>query len=360
MPNKDATERDTGNSAQTLLDFLSSRRDSLSPLLILTHNYPDPDGLAAAFALSSLAQQHFGITSKIAYGGMIGRSENRAMVKLLKIPLRKFRPDLLKKHRSVAIVDTQPKFKNNSFPDNRKPTIIIDQHAFTVKPSAELAIIDTECGASCVIVAQALLLQGGPIPSKVATALVYGILSDTLDLYRARRADVIQTYLSIIPHCDLRLLAQIQNPTQSKSFFVTLHRALNNAILHRRLLVSHLGFVDNPDLVSQMADFLLTYEGTQWSFCTGRFRGSIYASLRTSMSNAQAAEVLRFVFDNPRQAGGHATIAGGSCRISKNPTEEQWQEAERRLQEKLFRKLRRASKAEYRRPFQWNIAPKQS
>ena len=340
MPNKDATERDTGNSAQTLLDFLSSRRDSLSPLLILTHNYPDPDGLAAAFALSSLAQQHFGITSKIAYGGMIGRSENRAMVKLLKIPLRKFRPDLLKKHRSVAIVDTQPKFKNNSFPDNRKPTIIIDQHAFTVKPSAELAIIDTECGASCVIVAQALLLQGGPIPSKVATALVYGILSDTLDLYRARRADVIQT--------------------QSKSFFVTLHRALNNAILHRRLLVSHLGFVDNPDLVSQMADFLLTYEGTQWSFCTGRFRGSIYASLRTSMSNAQAAEVLRFVFDNPRQAGGHATIAGGSCRISKNPTEEQWQEAERRLQEKLFRKLRRASKAEYRRPFQWNIAPKQS
>jgi nanoRNase/pAp phosphatase (c-di-AMP/oligoRNAs hydrolase) len=355
MPDKEPGEQNAESNAQRLLDFLSQRQDSLSPLLILTHNYPDPDGLAAAFALGYLAQQHFGITWKIAYGGMIGRSENRAMVKLLKIPLRKSRPDLLKKHRSVAVVDTQPKFKNNSFPDNRKATIIIDQHAFTEKPSAELAIIDTECGATCVIIAQALLLKGSPIPSKVATALVYGILSDTLDLYRARRADVIRTYLSIIPHCDLRLLAQIQNPSQSKSFFITLHRALNSAILHRRLLVSHLGFVENPDLVSQMADFLLTYEGAQWSFCTGRFRGSIYASLRTSTPNAQAAEVLRFVFDNPRQAGGHATIAGGSRRIAKNPAEEQWQETERKLQERLFRKLRRASRKEYRRPFQWNM-----
>ncbi len=358
MTNRITAEQDTKTNAQRLLSFLSQRRNSLSPLLILTHNYPDPDGLAAAYALGYLAQQHFGITSKIAYGGLIGRSENRAMVKLLKIPLRKFRQDLLKKHRSVAVVDTQPKFKNNSFPDSRKATIIIDQHVFTEKPSAELAIIDTECGATCVIVAQALLMKEGRIPARVATALVYGILSDTLDLYRARRADVIQTYLSILPHCDLRLLAQIQNPAQSKSFFITLHRALNRAILHRRLLVSHLGSVENPDLVSQMADFLLTFEGAQWSFCTGRFKGSIYASLRTSLSNVQAAEVLRSIFDNPQQAGGHESIAGGSCKIAKSPTEKQWREAERNLQKKLFRKLHRASKAEYRRPFQWNVTPK--
>lgn len=355
MPNNETTEQGTESNARRLLDFLSQRRESLSPLLILTHNYPDPDGLAAAFALSHLAQQHFGITSKIAYSGMIGRSENRAMVRLLKIPLRKFRPELLKKYRNAAIVDAQPKFKNNPFPHNRKATIIIDQHAYTEKPLADLAIIDTECGATCVIVAQALLLRELPIPNKVATALVYGILSDTLDLYRARRADVIRTYLSIIPHCDLRLLAQIQNPVQSKSFFSTLHRALNRAILYRRLLVSHLGFVANPDLVSQMADFLLTYEGASWTFCTGRFRGSIYASLRTSMPNVQAGDVLRSAFENPREAGGHGNIAGGSCKIGKNPTEEQWQEAEKTLQEKLFRKLRRARKAEYRRPFQWDM-----
>jgi nanoRNase/pAp phosphatase (c-di-AMP/oligoRNAs hydrolase) len=81
MPDKEPAEQNAESNAQRLLDFLSQRQDSLSPLLILTHNYPDPDGLAAAFALGYLAQQHFGITWKIAYGGMIGRSENRAMVK---------------------------------------------------------------------------------------------------------------------------------------------------------------------------------------------------------------------------------------------------------------------------------------
>jgi len=314
--------------AQRLLDFLDKRRNSLSPLLILPHNYPDPDALAAAYALGYLVQKYFDITSRIAYGGVIGRSENKEMVRILNIPLRKIRSDHLKKFRYVALVDTQPKFKNNPYPENRKPTIILDQHAFTEEPSADLAIIDTECGATCVIIAQALLQKGDSIPSKVATALVYGILSDTLGLYRARRPDVIQTYLSILPHSDLRLLAQIQNPSRSRRFFVTLHRALNRAIVHRRLLVSHLGRVENPDLVSQMADFLLTYEGALWSFCTGRFRGSLYVSLRTSASNTQAADVLRSAFDNPREAGGHGNIAGGSYRVGKNPTEEQWKEME--------------------------------
>ncbi len=340
------------SNAQRLLNFLAERKNSLSPLLILTHDYPDPDALAAAFALGYLAQQYYGITSKIVYGGVIGRSENRAMVKILKIPVRKVGSVNLNKYRNLAVVDTQPKFDNNSFPEKRRAALIIDQHTSVVKPSAELVLIDNKCGATCVIVAQALLLTSGQIPTKVATALAYGILSDTLDLYRARRPDVIQTYLSILPYCDMRLLAQIQNPPRSRKFFLTLGRALIRAIMHRRLLVSHLGFVENPDLVSQMAEFLLTYEHVHWSFCTGRYRGRIYVSLRTSKPNVQAGEILRAIFDNPRNAGGHGAIAGGSYRIAKNPPERAWQEAEMNLQMKLFQKLRRSSKAEYQKPFQ--------
>ena len=357
MPNKNTNEQIIESEAQRLLDFFSLRRDSLSPLLILTHDYPDPDALAAAMALGYLAQQYFDITTSIVYGGVIGRSENKAMVRILQISLHKIRPEYFKKYRNVALVDTQPSFKNNPFPEKRKATIVIDQHASTVKPSSDLAIIDTECGATCVIVAKALLLQGNPIPARVATALVYGILSDTLGLYRAHRADVIQTYLSIISHCDLRMLAQIQNPTRSRRFFVTLQRALNQAIVHRRLLVSHLGFVENPDLVSQMAEFLLTYENVQWSFCTGRYRGRLYVSLRTSVANVQAGEVLRAIFDNPKNAGGHSAIAGGSIRISDKPSEETWRMMEQDLQTRLFRKLRRSTKAQYQRPFQSGAIP---
>ncbi|MEJ2246069.1 MAG: DHH family phosphoesterase [Acidobacteriota bacterium] len=356
MTNKNTNDQIIESKAQRLLDFLSRRRDSLSPLLILTHDYPDPDALAAAMSLAYLAQQYFDITPSITYGGVIGRNENKAMVRILKIPLHKIRPEYFKKYRNIALVDTQPEFKNNSFPEKRKATIVLDQHASTVKPSSELAIVDPECGATCVIVAKAILMQGDPIPARIATALVYGVLSDTLGLYRVHRADVIQTYLSIISHCDLRLLAQIQNPTRSRRFFLTLHRALSRSIFYRRLLVSHLGFVENPDLVSQMADFLLTYEKVQWSFCTGRYRGRLYVSLRTSKTNVQASEVLRAVFDNPRNAGGHDAIAGGSLKVAAYPSEELWQKTEQDLQFRLFRKLRRSVKAKLQRPFQ-TISP---
>ena len=350
MPDKVTQPAET--NAQRLLEFLSKRRDSLSPLLILTHDYPDPDALAAALALSYLAQEYFNIPTRITYGGVIGRSENKAMVRILKIPLHKIRPEYFKKYRNIALVDTQPKFKNNPFPEKRKASIVLDQHKSTVKPSADLAIVDTECGATCVIVAQALLLQGDPIPAKLATALAYGILSDTLDLYRAHREDVIKTYLAIISHCDLKSLAQIQNPGRSRKFFATLQRALNRAIVYRRLLVSHLGVVENPDLISQMAEFLLTYEKVQWSFCSGRYHGRLYVSLRTSMTNVHAGDILRSIFDNPRNAGGHAAIAGGSLKVANEPSEELWQEKEQMLQHRLFRKLRRSVNAKFQKPFQ--------
>jgi nanoRNase/pAp phosphatase (c-di-AMP/oligoRNAs hydrolase) len=350
MPNKETQPAES--NARRLLDFLAEKRDSLSPLLILTHDYPDPDALAAAMALHYLAQQYFNISSRIAYGGVIGRSENKAMVQILKIPVHKIRPEYFKKYRNIALVDTQPKFKNNQFPEKRKAAIVLDQHTYTVKPTAELSIVDTECGATCVIVAQALLLQGDPIPTAVATALVYGILSDTLDLYRAHREDVIKTYLAIISHCDLKMLAQIQNPTRSRRFFVTLHRALSRAAIHRRLLVSHVGFVENPDLVSQMAEFFLTYEKVQWSFCTGRYHGRLYVSLRASMANVHAGDILRSIFDNPKNAGGHAAIAGGSLKVADEPSEELWQKTEQTLQDRLFRKLRRSVNAKLQKPFQ--------
>lgn len=337
--------------AQKLIDFLSQRREKLSPLLILTHDYPDPDALAAAFSLNHLARQFFGIESRIAYGGVIGRRENQAMVHMLKIPVHKLRPTDLKKYRNVALVDTQPKFKNNPFPGNRRATIIIDQHRPTSEPSAELALIDQESGASCVIVAEALLAQSEPIPVKIATALAYGILSDTLGLYRVRRKDTVQTYLSVLHRCDMKSLAKIQNPPRSRKFFLTLSRAIDRAILHRRVMVSHLGFVENPDLVSQMAEFLLTYEAIHWSLCTGRYRKKLYVSLRTSRSNAQAGQILRDIFTNPKEAGGHGTIAGGSFQAAKDGSENVWRDAEQSLQLRLFKRLRRSTTADLQEPF---------
>lgn len=338
-------------NARRLLRFLEQKREKMSPLLIVTHDYPDPDSLASAVALQYIAEQGFGIQSRVVYGGIIGRTENKGMVQILKLPVHKLRSRDFKSYQHTALVDTQPEFENNPYPKNRKPTLIIDQHASLRKPSAELAIVDTECGATCVILSRALLLMKREIPARIATALAYGIVSDTLNLYRAPHPHVIDTYLDILPYCDMRALARIQNPSRSRKFFSTLGRGIQNATSRRRLVVSHLGAVETPDLVSQVADFLLTYKGTCYTCCTGRFRGKLHVSLRTSIPGVEAGEVLRDVFLSRGEAGGHGAIAGGSFEVGEGVDSEIWDQLEQGLTESLARRLRIPKKAEADYPF---------
>ena len=336
-----------------LLRFFEHKKGSISPLLIVTHDYPDPDAIATAMALQYLAERLHGIKSRIVYKGIIGRVENRAMVSLLKVPVRKFRPSDIRAYEHAALIDTQPEFENNPYPRNKKVTLVIDQHPYVKRPLAELAIIDPDCGATSVILTQALLLSGLEIPKRVATALAYGILSDTLNLYRAHRTDIIQTYLDILPLCDMRALIRIQNPPKSKKFFSTLNRGLEGARAFRGVIVSHLGVVEHPDLVSEIADFLLTYKGMERSLCTGRYKDKLHVSLRSNRPTDETPEILRDIFDDRKEAGGHDMVAGGSFHVrGKDKAESRWQDAESLLVARLLKRFRLSAKADFYKPFQ--------
>ncbi len=336
-----------------LLRFLEKKKKSLSPLLIVTHDYPDPDAIATSMALQYLAEKLGGVKSRIVYKGIIGRVENRAMVELLKVPIHKFRPSDLQSYENTALIDTQPEFENNPYPRNKKVTLVIDQHPYVKRPLAELALIDPDCGATSVILTQAMLLSGLEIPKRIATALAYGILSDTLNLYRAHRADIIQSYLDILPLCDMRTLIRIQNPPKSKKFFSTLNRGLEGARAFRGLIVSHLGEVEHPDLVSEIADFLLTYKGMERSLCTGRYKGKLHVSLRSNRPTDETPEILRDIFDDRKEAGGHDMVAGGSFHVrGQDVNDAPWREAEALLVARLIKRLRLPAKTDFYKPFQ--------
>lgn len=342
-------------SSRKLLKFLSEKKESISPLLILTHNYPDPDAIASAFALQYLAENFFSVKTKIAYGGIIGRMENRSMVDILEIPISKLRSSDFKEYSYYALVDTQPLFQNNSFPEDKNATIVIDQHPCIEKPKADLVLIDIKCGATCVIIAEALLATNTEIPKNIATALTYGIISETLDLYRGATKRVIKTYLQVLPRSDISILAQIQNPSRSKNFFKTLGIGIQNAIICENLISSHLGFVENPDLVSQTADFFLSYESAEWSMCSGRYKENLHVSLRSKATDSTAGTILREVVGDSTKAGGHGGIAGGTVEVGADSDEEKWKLAEEAISQKLIEKLGITPKSCSNFPFKVSI-----
>ena len=324
--------------AAALLRFLRRQGKGLGPMLILTHDHPDPDAVASAQALAHLARGICRASCRIAHGGIIGRVENQTMVRLLRIPVRPLRRKTdLRRFRSIALVDTQPGFGNNPFPKDAVATLVVDHHPAARANGALCRIIDPSAGATSVILAEALLKAGCSIPTDLATALVYGIVSETQDLSRETRDRDIKVYRKLFPLSDIRLLALIQNPQRPADFFRTLRGALDNAFMVGSLVGAHLGEVITPDLVSQTADFLLTCEGMRWAVCTGRYEGRLHVSLRATRPGVHAGHLLQKALGAKERAGGHWSMAGGSLVMKPSVKEAGWRRAERGLVRGLLR-----------------------
>lgn len=89
-------------------------------LLIFTHNNPDPDSISSAFTLKFILEKLLKIKSTITYGGIIGREENKMMVKQLDIHLKHISTINIKQFSHFALTDCQPMTGNNSFPKKKQ------------------------------------------------------------------------------------------------------------------------------------------------------------------------------------------------------------------------------------------------
>jgi len=201
--------------------------------LILTHDNPDPDAIAAGLGFQHLLKQAFGLESTLAYGGIVGRAENQAMLEHLRITLTAVEGIAWGEFSRVALIDTQPLTGNNSLPADIRADVIIDHHP--VRPETRgAAYVDVRenVGASSSLVTDYLREVGVEIPSRLATALYYGIKSDTQDLGRDSSPLDLESYLFLFPKVRRRLLNRILNPKVSGDYFKVLNRAFNKARMH--------------------------------------------------------------------------------------------------------------------------------
>ena len=118
----------------------------------------------------------------LAYGGLIGRAENRAMVRQLRMPVLPVHRVNANEFDLLGLVDTQPEIGNHSLPDADLPVVCIDHHP--ARPESEqMAFHDVggDAGATSTLLTNYLRAAGVTPRPPVATALFYGIKSDTRD-----------------------------------------------------------------------------------------------------------------------------------------------------------------------------------
>lgn len=280
--------------------------------LVLTHDNPDPDSITAAALLAKLLRDRFHRRVTIAYGGLIGRAENREMVHALHLPMSHRRHITWRNYRHFALVDTQPRTGNNQLPGDILPDLVFDHHPLR-RLTREVPIFDVrpEYGATATILAEYMLAAGVALNERLATALVYAIRTETQDFRREFAPADRALYHAFLPQADNRILGRIERPRLPLGYFRTLHRAMDNMEGVGKLIISHMGKVDQPDIVPELADLLLRMEGKTWSLATGRHDERLYLSLRTTNPQADAGRLMRRLIGSRGKGGGHGMTAGG-------------------------------------------------
>lgn len=307
-------------------------------LIVLTHDNPDPDSVSSAVTLAYIVKNKFKVPSAVKYGGIVGRAENRAMIRLLGLRVSPLSDSDFRPGTEFALVDMQPGTGNSSFPRKRKPLLIIDHHPLRKTTKADFLDIRTDYGATATILTEYLLESGLEIPAKIATALSYGISSETQDLGREAREHDIQAYLALFPRSNKKILANIEHPRLSRDFFITLNRALHHSFVYKNAIATSLGEIENPDFVAFIADFMLRCERVSWSMCLGRYKEKIIVSIRTTNKKGQAGKFLRRLVGKRGTAGGHEMIAGGQVACSEL-SQEKCTELEEELIQDFLKKL---------------------
>ncbi len=307
-------------------------------LVVLTHDNPDPDSISSAVTLAYIVKNKFKVPCVVKYGGIVGRPENRAMIRVLGLRVSLLSDSDFKPGVDFALVDMQPRTGNNSFPAKRKPLIVIDHHILRKTTKADFIDVRTDYGATATLLTEYLLESGLEISSKMATALSYGISSETQDLGREAAEKDIQAYLALFPKSNKKLLASIEHPRLPRETFVTLNRALHHTVVYKNAVASSLGEIRNPDFVPFIADFMLRLERMSWGICLGRYKDRIIVSIRTTNTRGEAGRFLRRLIGKKGTAGGHGMIAGGQIPC-ENMEHERCTKIEEELVQNFLKKL---------------------
>lgn len=302
-------------------------------VLVLTHNDPDPDALASAFGLATLLRG-YGHAATQAYGGLLGRAENRAMVRVLRLRFRLVEQLNIAAFDAVALVDTQPGAGNHALPKTVVPRVVLDHHSRLHSGPAVYQGVRPSYGACATIVGEYLQQAGVAWNERLATALFYGIKTDTLGLARGAHQADATLYLALHQSVNQNWLGQIEQSPLSWFYYQAVQRALTRALVYGSVVFSHLDEVHRPDIVAELADLLLRAEGIEWSVVTGQFHQQLVLSIRTIRTrddSLSAGTVVREVVGARGSAGGHGHMAGGRLSLAGRDATAERERIEARL-----------------------------
>jgi nanoRNase/pAp phosphatase (c-di-AMP/oligoRNAs hydrolase) len=287
----------------------------LARVAIFTHPSPDPDAVGSQMALAWMLRKAYENTEvDCFYDGCISHPQNQRMVNLLDPDLKLCSDCHVDQYDIRISVDVIP---SHAFcPVNTSFDLVIDHHKDPPNGTFKGLYLNLKAGSSCATVYQ-LIKQHGVVfeedndnDSKVATALLVGIITDT-DYQTSDDTTEIEhrTYAEIFNFRNPTALKQITKYKQPRDWVqakASVAEKANDRIKDG-ILIHGIGLItsNNRDLIAAVADEMLSWENVETTVAFAIIDGDrIEGSVRSS-NPALAVPTLC------KQLGGQFGDGGG-------------------------------------------------
>ena len=275
---------------------------------ILIHSDPDPDAESSALAVMNLLGRSPQDTPIVTLDEMT-RPENRRMAELLHITVTEITRDELIRFERVVTVDMQPEGLQV---DGRPRFAVIDHHPVEAGYTADVADIRPHYGATATMMTEYLrAVDENLINTDLATALLFGIRTDTDILMRGVSAADVAAYAWLQGRADAQLVRRFERPSYGRETARSFGNALGNAEQDDELMAVYLGQLADEEahVLADVADFCLNIENVTWVVAAAELDGNLVLTIRHTGTGTGAGALARSIAGLGGDGGGHATMA---------------------------------------------------
>lgn len=277
----------------------------------------DPDALGSSMALRQIIRSRGGLAD-IAHINEISRPDNLAMVRTLRIPLIRVTPDIISCCRRFAMVDSQP-HHSTDFPAVDYD-VILDHHPVLPdrQPAAKYLDIPPGYGACSSLLTEYLYNLGIKPGKLLATALLYGIKTDTGSFERNFSDVDVKAFSYLTKFADKMLLRRIVHADFHRKWLKYFSRAFSRIrSVGKEGLFAYVGKVENPDVLVILADFFLRVHGLSWNCMAGTYGTRLIAVMRSDGLRRDIGAKAQDWFGLFGCAGGHKMAARAEIELER-------------------------------------------
>jgi nanoRNase/pAp phosphatase (c-di-AMP/oligoRNAs hydrolase) len=217
-------------------------------------------------------------------------------------------------------VDSQPGhhelFKDRPF------DIIMDHHPVVPSSRADFVDIREKYGAMSTLMTEYLRAARIRPSTRLATALFYGIKTDTDNFVRESLPNDINAFRYLYKYANMNIIKKIESSEMTQKTLAGYQLAMERLSLLKGTAFVYMGEVGNPDVLVMIADFFMRMAEVTWSIAAGTYNKKVIVIVRNAGLHGDAGKIAKRWFEHwGASAGGHRSAARAEIGVEQIPSD---------------------------------------